>query len=267
MEFLNYGFMQRALLAGFIIALICPLVGSFLILKRLSMIGDALAHISMAGIAAGLIIGINPTFTAIITATIASLLIDFLRKHFKKYDELSIAIIMAAGLGLGIILITLGGSDTANVISYLFGSIIAISNTDLLVIFFVSLLVFVLTILLYNKLFYITFDEEASKIRGIPVEIINIAFIFVTSLTIVVSIKITGVLLTSALITLPVASGLQLAQSFRTTTLLSIFFAQLSVFFGIITSFYLDWPPGGTIIISALLLLFLIIGWKKLSHR
>ena len=134
MEFLNYAFMQRALLAGTIIGIICPLVGSFLILKRLSMIGDALAHISMSGIALGLIIGTNPTFTALITASLASLLIDFLRKNFKKYDELSIAIIMAAGLGLGIVLISIGGSSTSNVMSYLFGSIIAISTLDLVVI-------------------------------------------------------------------------------------------------------------------------------------
>lgn len=267
MEFLNYSFMQRGLAAGCIIALICPLIGSFLILKRLSMIGDALAHISMAGIATGLIIGINPTFTALITATLASLLIDFLRKNFKKYDELSIAIIMATGLGLGIILITIGGSDTANIMSYLFGSIIAISTSDLITIFFVSFFVFFFTVILYNKLFYITFDEEAAKIRGIAINTINVFFLILTSMAIVVSVKITGILLTSALITLPVATGLQLAKSFRQTTLLAIFFAQLSVFSGLITSFYLDWPPGGTIILTALLLLFLVIFWKKLNHR
>lgn len=267
MDFLNYGFMQRALFAGLTIGIICPLVGSFLILKRLSMIGDALAHISMSGIALGLILGINPTVTALITAALASLLIDFLRKNFKKYDELSIAIIMAAGLGLGIILITLGGSSTANVMSYLFGSIIAISTLDLLVIFLVSLFVFIVTILLYNRLFFLTFDEEAAKIKGISVETINIIFLLLTSMTIVVSIKITGILLTSALITLPVAGALQLAKSFRGTTLLSIFFAEFSVFSGLILSFYLDWPPGGTIILTALLLLFFIISYKKLSHR
>ncbi|MGI6227487.1 MAG: metal ABC transporter permease, partial [Peptococcales bacterium] len=226
MEFLNYAFMQRALLAGTIIGIICPLVGSFLILKRLSMIGDALAHISMSGIALGLIIGTNPTFTALITASLASLLIDFLRKNFKKYDELSIAIIMAAGLGLGIVLISIGGSSTSNVMSYLFGSIIAISTLDLVVISLVALFVFSITILLYNKLFFLTFDEEAAKIRGMRVETINILFLLLTSMTIVVSIKITGILLTSALITLPVACGLQLGKSFRNTTLLSIFFAE-----------------------------------------
>lgn len=267
MEFLQYGFMQRALLAGCIIAIICPLVGSFLILKRLSMIGDALSHISMAGIATGLILGINPTLTALATATLASLLIDFLRRNFKKYEELSIAIIMSAGLGLGIILITIGGSDTANVMSYLFGSIIAISISDLIAILVVSFFVFISTIFLYNKLFYITFDDEAAKIRGLATEKINIIFILLTAMTIVVSIKITGVLLTSALITLPVAAGLQLAKSFRGTTLLSILFAQLSTLTGLIASFYLDWPPGGTIILTSLLLLFLVIGSKKLSHH
>lgn len=266
MEFLNYGFMQRALLAGCIIAVICPLVGSFLILKRLSMIGDALSHISMAGIALGLLLGINPTVSALIITLLSGLSIDFLRKNFKKYEELSIAIIMAAGLGLGIILITLGGSDTTNVLSYLFGSIIAISSSDLNSILLISLVVFVLTLILFNKLFYITFDEEASKISGLATEKINIIFLLLTSLTIVVCIKITGVLLTSALITLPVSTGLQVAKSFRQTTVFSVFFAQVSVFSGLLASFYLDLPPGGTIIISSLLLLVLVIGWKKFSR-
>lgn len=267
MEFLTYEFMQRALVAGCIIAIICPLIGSFLILKRLAMIGDALAHVSMAGIAAGLILGINPTITALVTATTASLLIDFLRKNFKKYDEISIAIIMAAGLGAGIILITIGGSDTANIMSYLFGSIIAITSLDLITIALVALFVFILTMLLFNKLFYITFDEEAARIRGISIEKINLIFILLTSLTIVISIKVTGILLTSALITVPVATSFQIAQSFRGTVLYSILFAQISVFSGLIAAFYLDWPPGGTIILTALFLLLLTISWKKVSHR
>lgn len=266
MEFLDYGFMQRALLAGFIIAIVCPLIGSFLFLKRLSMIGDALAHISMAGIATGLIIGVNPIVSALAITMLASLVIDYLRKHFKKYDEISIAIIMAAGLGMGIILITIGGSDTANVVSYLFGSIIAISPSDLFLIAIISSVVLLITILMYNKLFYITFDEESAKIRGIHVDRINIIFILLTAMTIVVSIKVTGILLVSSLITIPVATGFQLARSFRHTVLFSIFFAQLNVLLGLICSFYLDWPPGGTIIITSLIILFLVIGLKQLSR-
>ena len=127
--------------------------------------------------------------------------------------------------------------------SYLFGSIIAISAADLISIIIVSLLVFVLTFLLYNKLFYLTFDEEAAKIKGLPIERINTIFLILTSLTIVVCIKITGVLLTSALITIPVATGLQVGKSFRRTTIISIFFAELSVLIGLISSFYLDLPP------------------------
>jgi len=267
MEFLNYSFMQRALLAGSIIAIVCPLIGTFLFLKRLSMIGDALAHISMAGIATGLIIDVNPTVSALAITMLASLLIEYLRKHFKKYGELSIAIIMAAGLGMGIILISIGGSDTTNVVSYLFGSIIAISPSDLSLIKIISLVVFLITILLYNKLFYITFDEESAKIRGIHVDRVNIIFIILTAMTIVISIKVTGILLVSALITIPVATSFQIAKSFRQTVLLSVLFAQFDVLSGLICSFYLDLPPGGTIIITSLIILFLVIGLKKLRRR
>ncbi|MDK2822932.1 MAG: zinc transport system permease protein [Clostridia bacterium] len=266
MDFLDYSFMQRALLSGFAIGIVCPLMGMFLVLRRLSMIGDALAHVSMAGIATGLILGLNPTITALISTMTASLLIDLLRKTYSKFAEIAIAIIMAGGLGIGIILITIGGSNTANVMSYLFGSIIAISPFDLFIILIISLIILTFMIVFYNKLFFIAFDEEAARLNGIPVNFINILFMLLTAMTVAVSIKVTGILLISALMTIPVATSIQIARSFKQTSFFSILFALLSVFFGLISSFYFNWPPGGTIIVISLLILIVVLFVKKLSR-
>lgn len=263
MEIFSYSFMQKALLAGFFISIICPLIGTFLIFKRLAMIGDALAHVSMAGIALGLILGINPTFAALMATCSAGLAIDLLKNNFKKYEEITIAIIMSAGLGLGIILITLGGSDTASVMGYLFGSIIAISAFDLKLIIFISLIVIVVMVSLHHKLFFIAFDEEAALLNGIAINKINKVFILLTSMTVAISIKVTGVLLISALMTIPTATSLQIAKSFKQANILAIIFALLSVNSGLLLAFYLDWPPGGTIIISSLIIMLCVIMLKK----
>jgi len=267
MELLNYGLMQRALLAGLAIGIICPLMGIFLVLRRLAMIGDALAHVSMAGIALGLIFNINPTIAAIISTLSSSLLVDFLRKNYDKYAEIAIAIIMSGGLGVGIIIISLGGSDTANIMSYLFGSIIAITPLDLIIILSLSLIILVSLLFIFNKLFFIAFDEEAARLSGIPVNRINIFFLLLTGLTIAISIKVTGVLLVSALMTIPVATSLQIAKSFKQATILSVIFALISIFLGLTSSFYLDWPPGGTIIVNSLIILILTILIRKKYHQ
>ncbi|MFZ5945519.1 MAG: metal ABC transporter permease [Bacillota bacterium] len=266
MELLNYGFMQRALLAGLFIGIACPLVGTFLILKRLSMIGDALAHVSMAGIAFGLILGINPTLAALAATGFASFIINVLEKNFKKYGELSIAIIMSAGLGIGIILISVGKDETANVMSYLFGSIIAITMEDLLIIIIISLLVLISLTSLYHKLLFMSFDEEAAMLSGIKVKQLNIYFLLLTAMTVAISIKVTGVLLISALMTIPASTSLQVAKSFKTTILFSICFSLASVFAGLFLSYYLNWPPGGTIILVSLFLLLSVLFFKNLSR-
>lgn len=267
MEFLEYSFMQRALLAGLAIGITCPLIGVFIVVRRLSLVGDALAHVSMAGIASGLILGINPTLTSLAFILFAGFLLEFFRKNNKKYAEIATAIVMSGGLGLGVILISIGGSDTANIMSYLFGSIIAITTLDLKIILATSFFILLSLFFLFHKLFFISFDEEAAQIEGLPVNKINIIFILLTALTIGIALRVTGILLVSALITIPVATSLQLGQGFLKTTLLAIVFALASVIGGLISSFYLDWPPGGTIILLSLIFLLITILGKFLSAK
>lgn len=264
MDIFQYSFMQRAFGAGILIGLICPILGVFLVLRRLSLIGDALAHISLAGVATGVLAGINPTLTSLTFATAGTFGIEFFRKKYEKYAELAIAIIMSTGLGLGVILISFSNSDTSSILGYLFGSIVAVSNTDLTIILFVSILVMLFISLFYRQLFYVTFDEDTAKLAGIPVQVLNIGLTVLTALTISVSIKIVGVLLVSSMMTLPVATALRLANSFKQVIIFSLIQGQISIIMGLIFSYKFNLAPGGSIILTSLSLLLLAITSKKI---
>ncbi|NLK00060.1 MAG: metal ABC transporter permease [Clostridia bacterium] len=264
MEILQYGFMQRALAAGIIVGIISPLMGIFLVLRRLSLIGDALSHISFAGVAAGLVAQINATLSAMIFAIFGTLGIEYFRKHYQKHADLAIALIMSGGMGLAVILISLGKGNTASILSYLFGSIIAVTEMDLYIIISVGLLVIISTTLLYKALFYISFDEEGAALAGIPVNTINIYFTLLTAVTAAASMRIVGILLVSSLMTIPVATALQLAGSFRAAALISVLMAITGVLVGLLISFHLSLAPGGTIVLFSLLQLMSVILCKKL---
>lgn len=263
MDMFQYGFIQRAFLAGLIIAVICPLIGIFLVLRRMSLIGSALSHISMTGVALGLLTGISPTGGAIVVCLLGSASIELLRKYFDKYAELAIAVAMSGGIGVAILLISAGNINNATVMSYLFGSLVTTSEIDLYIIARASILVFLIIMVFYRKLFYIAFDEEGAYYAGINTTWVNLLFMLLTGLTVAVSIRIVGILLVAPLMTIPVAASLQLAASFKQATVISIVFAIISVVSGIITSYYLDLAPGGTIIIISLLILVLSITLRK----
>ena len=174
---LEYTFMQNALMAGLIISVLCPIVGVFLVLKRYSMIGDTLSHSSFAGIAIGLIFGFNPILSAFVFTSICGILIEVLSDYFKKYSELVMSIILTLSIGIAIILVSTGKA-AANVNSYLFGSILTVSKNDLFTILALGLLSIIIISVLYNKLIYITFDEDGAKISGINVKAVNYTFTF-----------------------------------------------------------------------------------------
>lgn len=162
-DIFSYEFMRRAFIAGSIISIIAPLTGSFLVLRRLSQIGDTLSHVALAGVAAGILLGINPTLGSIIVVLLASFGIEKLRKTYFRYSEISIAIVMSAGMAVAIILLSLSRGGAANIMNYLFGSIVSVTNTDVLLISTLGIVVVASIILLYKELLYITFDEEAAK--------------------------------------------------------------------------------------------------------
>lgn len=264
-QFLEFGFMQNALLAGLIIALLCPCIGLFLVLKRYSMMGDTLSHSSFAGVALGLILGINPIITAFIFTSVCALFIESLRQYYKKYAELVMSIVLTFSLGLAIVLVSTGKSST-RVNSYLFGSILTVSTEDLIIIALIALVCFIGIFLLYSKLVYTTFDEEGAKVSGINTKVINYIFTLMVGATISVSIRVMGILVISSIIVVPVATAMQFKKGFNKTLILSMIFGVIDVIGGLILSYYIDSAPGGTIALTsvAILIVSLIINRKKL---
>lgn len=260
---LEYGFMQNALIAGVLISILCPCVGVFLVLKRYSMMGDALSHASFAGVAIGILLGFNPIISAFIFTSICGLLIEKLRSYYKKYAELILVIVMTLSVGIAITLIS-SGRASASVNSYLFGSILTVTREDLLTVLILSVIsVFTIT-LLYNQLIYITLDEDGAKIAGVKVKLINYLFALLVAATISVSLRIMGILVISSMIAMPVAAAMQLNQGFKRTLVFSIIFGFIDIMTGLILSYYIDTAPGGTIALTSVAVLLVIILWKKL---
>lgn len=266
MEIFQYDFMQRAFVSGIIVGLICPVVGLFVSLRRMSMISDALAHVCLAGVAAGLLTGIHPILTASGFAVAGALWIEKLRDTFKTYSEISIAIILSTGIALGAIFLDIGNGYNSNFMSYLFGSIVAINETDLMIIAVAGLIILGLTLLLKKELFFISFDEEGAQLSGIPVRIITVLFTALTALTIAITIRVVGILLVSSLIVLPVAAAMRLARSFREALIISVFLAELSVIVGLFASFYINLAPGGAIVMTSVLLLLITLNMQKRQY-
>ncbi len=261
---LQYGFIVRGLEAGIIVALIAPLIGIFLVLRRYSLIADTLAHVSLAGIALALLLGFNPIFSAVGTTLVASLGIEKLRDSKRIYGESALALFLSGSLAVAIVLISLGHGLNTNVFNYLFGSIVTVTASDVLTIGALAALVGMAVFLLYKELVYISFDEESAKVSGIPVRAVNTVLIIASALTVSLAIPIVGVLLISALIVVPIVTALQLKKNFLVTILIAELISISSVLAGIFTSFYLNLSTGGTIVIIMLgIFLLTMIGTKK----
>lgn len=267
MEIFEYTFMQNAFIIGIVVAVVCPMVGLFIALRRMSLIADALSHISLAGVAAGLLSGINPVLSASLWAVFGGLLIEFLRERYRDYAELSIAIMLSAGVAMAAILLGIGNGLNANIVSFLFGSIVLNNSTDVLVILITGAVVLLLISLLHKELYLIAFDEQTADIMGLPVKIINTIFTIITALTIALAMRIVGILMVSSLMIIPVAISLQLAKSFKQAFYLSIIFGLIAVLVGLFSSFYLNLPPGGTIIMTAILMLLAVLLIKNFQRQ
>lgn len=263
MEIVTFEFFQRALIGGLLIGVTAPLMGLFLVLRRLSMIGDTLSHVSIAGVALGFLIGVYPIAVGLLFAIAASFAIEKLRKAYKSYAELSIAIIMSGGVALASLLFTMGKGFNNNVNSYLFGSIYTLNSADLYVIGGVTVLVLAAIRLQVKELFLITFDEDAAAVSGLPVKFYNVMISVLTALIISVSIKIVGALLVSALLTLPAACSLVIARSFRQSVITVVIIGELAVIIGLLIAGIWNLAPGGTIVILLIAVLLLLLAFRR----
>ncbi|OYD06314.1 metal ABC transporter permease [Paludifilum halophilum] len=270
----QYEFMQRALIAGVVIGVIAPVVGVFLVVRRLSLIADALAHVTLSGVAAGLLLqkhvpffqGVNPLYTGMGFSLTASIFVEHLRRLYRSYQELAIPVILAGGIGLGVVLISAADGFNVDVAGYLFGSILAVGASEIRWIVTVGVLVLMIVILFYKELFALSFDEESAVFSGIPRRWINLLFSVAVAMVITASIRVVGILLVSGLVTLPVAASLQIAGSFRQALIYSVLFAQVAVLSGLAAAFYLDWASGGTIVLVSVFLLLTVMGCKRIGR-
>ncbi|MGL5417214.1 MAG: metal ABC transporter permease [Clostridium sp.] len=259
-------FMKNAFIAGSIISILCPFIGLFLVLRRHSMIGDTLSHSSFAGVAIGLVIGVNPLITTFLFTTLCAIIIEFLRGYYKKYAELVMSIVLTLSLGIAIILISSGKASTS-VNSFLFGSILTVTKNDILLILGTGIISLIIMFFIFNKLLYITFDEEGAKVSKINVKLINYLFTIVISATISMSIRIMGILVISSIIVVPVATAIQLKQNFKKTLIFSIIFGFIDIMVGLITSYYIDSAPGGSIALVSVITLIIVLILKKFLKK
>ncbi len=256
---LAYDFMRNALLISVCIAILCPCIGIFLVLRRYSMIGDTLAHASLAGVTLGLLFHASPVLSSFFFTAVGGVSIEFLRQYFRKYTDLILSIVLSVSVGIALTLIS-SGKLHANADAYLFGSILTVSPMDMAVTGFLSLASAAALFVFYHQLVYIAYDEEAARIAGVHVRIINYIFAFLVAAAIAVSIRSVGILVISSMITLPVASALQLKRGFRDTFLASLAYSFAGILGGFFLSYEIGAAPGGvTALVSAGLLILTIL--------
>jgi zinc transport system permease protein len=260
----EYAFFQRAFIGGLCAALLCSILGVFIVLRRAALIGEGVAHLSFGGIALGLFLSIYPLDTALVLSLLGILAISYLQRKRIVYSEMAIGIMIAFGLGLGAVLASMAGGFSVDLFSYLFGSILTISSGDLDLILVLSAVVLVFVAVFYKELMYMTFDEQGARLSGIPVGVIDLAFNIVLAFTVVVSIKIVGSLLVSALLIIPASSAMQLSKSFRGTVGISIVLGTIAVLLGLVTSFLYDIATGGAIVLISIGLFLLSVALKKI---
>jgi zinc transport system permease protein len=222
------------------------------------MIGDGVAHVSFGGIAIGLFLNVNPLYTALIVSVIAVLGISYMKREGLAESDSAIAVILAVGFSTGLIIISLAGGFNVELFSYLFGSILTISRTDMILVTLLGAISLVIVIIFYKELLSITFDAQASRLMGIPVGFLNNIFNILVAITIVLSIKVVGMILVTALLVLPGLTALQLNTGFKVTAIMSVVFGVGSIVLGIITSAILDVATSGVIVFTLVLVFILI---------
>jgi zinc transport system permease protein len=262
-EIFQYDFMRKAFLVGILLAVIIPCIGMIVVFKRLSLMGDAMSHSSLAGVAIGLILGFNPVLGAMGACLLAAFSIEAIRKKIPRFSELSIAIVLSVGVGLAGVLSGFV-KKAVDFNRFLFGSIVSISDFDLALVICISISVFLAFLLLYKELFYISFDEQAAALSGVPVRLVNTIFTILTALTVSIAAQTVGALIVSSLMVVPVATGMILARSYRQTAIWSVLCAVTAMLIGLSISYYAELKPGGTIVLTGVLLFLIALMAQKI---
>ena len=251
LEALSYGFMQKALVAGIAVALICSFMGTFLVLRRYSLFGDGIAHVAFGGISVGLFLGVFPLWTAFIVSIFGGLGLQKLRQSTKISGDAAVAVVLVSGLAVGVILVSSSGGFSVDLFSFLFGSILLISNEDTMMILAISAGVITTLVILQKQFLHLTFNEEQAKLVGLRTTLLNYAFVVLASITVVTSMRLVGILLISALIVIPNITAMMFGKGFKKTVCISMGISTISVTSGILLSYSLNLAASGTIVIIA----------------
>jgi len=252
LEMFQYDFMQRAFLVGIVIAILASISGTFVVLKRYSLMSETLAHSALVGVAVALVAGYSPMWIALIIAVLSAWLIEYLRSYFSLYSDSVLAILLSGSLAIAVIIISLGESFNNSLMSYLFGSILSVSDDDVFYILLFGGLSLVALLTFSKELYFIAYDEEVAQTSGIKVKALNFLLVTVVAVIISLSIRVVGSLLIGALMVIPTVTALQFKKGFFYTVVLSVIFAILSVISGMTFSFYFSLPSGATIVLSIL---------------
>ena len=250
-EALSYGFMQKALVAGIAVGLICSFMGTFLVLRRYSLFGDGIAHVAFGGISVGLFLGVFPLWTAFIVSIFGGLGLQKLRQSTKISGDSAVAVVLVSGLAVGVILVSASGGFSVDLFSFLFGSILLISNEDTIMILGISAGIIATLTIMQKQFLHLTFNEEQAKLVGLRTTLLNYAFVVLASITVVTSMRLVGVLLISALIVIPNISAMMFGKGFKKTVIISMSISVISVVSGILVSYFLNVAPSGTIVVIA----------------
>jgi|SRR3989344_1848346 len=256
-EIFQFDFMVRAFAAGIAIAIVAPLIGIFLVVRRYSLMADTLAHVSLAGVAIGLLVGFNPILTAIVVSIVASIGIERLRNTKKIVGESVLALFLSGSLAVAVILLSLAQGFNANLFSYLFGSISTVNVFDLSLIVGVTILIATIVFLFYKEFFFLSFDTDLARASGVPTKALALLLVILAAVVVSLSIRIVGVLLIGALMVIPVVAAMQFGRGFRDTIFLSVGFSLLSVITGLYISYYWSIASGGAIVVVALVIFLL----------
>ena len=250
---LAFEFMRYAMLSAFLIGLVAPAVGVFLVQRRLALMGDGIGHVALTGVALGFLLGTAPVLTAVVVATIGAVVIELVRQQGRTGGDVALALMFYGGIAGGVLLIGLSpGGTNANLLSYLFGSLTAVSPGDVVVITTLSVVLLVTLALVGRQMFAVCYDEEYARVAGLNVRVLNLLLAVMAALTVTVAMRVVGLLLVSALMVVPVATAQQLVQGFRATVVVSLCAGVLASVTGVLGSFYADTAPGALIVVIAL---------------
>ena len=251
LEALSYGFMQKALIAGIAVGLICSFMGTFLVLRRYSLFGDGIAHVAFGGISVGLFLGVFPLWTAFIVSILGGLGLQKLRQSTKISGDSAVAVVLVSGLAVGVILVSSSGGFSVDLFSFLFGSILLISQEDTIMILALSAGIIATLTIMQKQFLHLTFNEEQAKLSGMRTTLLNYAFVVLASITVVTSMRLVGILLISALIVIPNITAMMFGKGFKKTVLISMSISIISVVSGILLSYVFNVAPSGTIVVIA----------------